>query len=116
SCPFLPHVAEILVRTFRVSLKSTMKVQPMNDGGVRRREKTVKPGEPETASAKILKFDRRAGVVVLENRATASRPRSLLHLVQDLLKMLRHSPGATPSRRQPRPNDSGQGEVRGDKF
>ena len=89
-----------------MSLNVTVKVPPMSDGVVQQRQKTVEVVGPETGSAKVLKFDRRAGVVVVEKAVTASRPRSVLYLVQDLLRMLRHTPDATPSRRRTRANDS----------
>lgn len=85
-----------------LSLKVTLKVRPMNDGVMQRREKHVEVVGRETGSAKVLKFDRRSGVVLIEKTETASRPRSVLRLVQDLLWLLRHEPRATPSPRRTR--------------
>lgn len=74
----------------------------MSDGVVRRREKSVEVVGHETGSAKVLKFDRRSGVVMVEKTRMASRSRSILHLVQDLLKILRQSPSGLVSRRRRR--------------
>ena len=89
-----------------MSLKVTMKVRPMSDGVMQRPEKSVEIVGSEIGNAKVLKFDRRAGVVVLEKKEITSQPRSVLRVVQDLLSLLRHEPRSTPSQRRKRATKS----------
>ncbi len=57
----------------------------MSNAVVRRPEKPVSIESSKAKRAGILKFDRRAGVIVLETDRRASKPRALNGLVRNLL-------------------------------
>ena len=48
-------------------------------------EKPPKSDHSRAGNTKVLKFDRRAGVVLLEMTESPSKPRSIIRLVRDLL-------------------------------
>jgi len=68
----------------------------MSNAVPRRSAKPVSIHKPNTGRAKILKFDRRAGVVVEEKTPSVSKSISLVELVRNLLSFL------TPSGMAPR--------------
>lgn len=63
----------------------------MSSAVVRRQEKPGKIDQVRTGKAKVLKFDRHAGVVVVEKSEPPPKPRSIIVLVRDLLGALRRS-------------------------
>lgn len=61
----------------------------MSNAVPRRTEKPVTIQSPKSAKARILKFDRHAGVIVLDRAEPRSRMRSLSTLVRKLLTILK---------------------------
>jgi hypothetical protein len=59
----------------------------MNRTVARREEKTIKIQNPKTGKAQVLRFDRRAGVIVLEKADPPPRPKLVSGLVRGLLTL-----------------------------
>jgi hypothetical protein len=61
----------------------------MRNAGRKRCEKPLKIGLSTAGKAKVVKFDRRAGVVLLDRTSSIAKSRLIVRLVRDLLVFLR---------------------------
>jgi hypothetical protein len=65
-----------------------------------RLEKPLSPPKPKADKAKILKFDRRTGVVLLEKAEPTAKTSAVIRLVRNLLRFLtRKGPAAKSMKR-----------------
>ncbi len=69
----------------------------MSSAVPRQQEKPINSAKPRTGKTRVLKFDRRDGVVVLEMTERTSEPRSVIGLVRDLLTFFRPTGSAVRS-------------------
>lgn len=73
----------------------------MSNAVPRRSEQPVTIGRPSRGKAKILRFDRHAGVIVMDKAELTSKNRSLNVLVRKLLTILKpNAPAASLKRPQ----------------
>ncbi len=71
----------------------------MNNVFVRRQPKVTRIEPSPTGTAKVLKFDRRNGVIVVEKLGPRTKPKSVVAMVRDLLRFWRPNGTATRSHR-----------------